>query len=125
MTDKQRRFAEEYLIDLNATQAAIRAGYSERTANRIASENLSKLDIQQYITARQAEARARVEVTQEEILLQLKKIGLSDVDAEDIKVADKLKAMDMMIRMLGYDKPQSESTDGGGVIMLPEVHMDG
>ena len=125
MTDKQRRFAEEYLIDLNATQAAIRAGYSERTANRIASENLSKLDIQQYIAARQAEARARVEVTQEEILLQLKKIGLSDVDAEDIKVADKLKAMDMMIRMLGYDKPQSESTDGGGVIMLPEVHMDG
>ena len=125
MTDKQRRFAEEYLTDLNATQAAIRAGYSERTANRIASENLSKLDIQQYIAARQAEARARVEVTQEEILLQLKKIGLSDVDAEDIKVADKLKAMDMMIRMLGYDKPQSESTDGGGVIMLPEVHMDG
>ena len=57
--------------------------------------------------------------------MQLKKIGLSDVDAEDIKVADKLKAMDMMIRMLGYDKPQSESTDGGGVIMLPEVHMDG
>lgn len=124
MTDKQRRFAEEYLVDLNATQAAIRAGYSDKTANRIASENLSKPDIQQYISARQAEARARVEVTQEEILLQLKKIGLSDVCLDDIKVADKLKAMDMMIRMLGYDKPQSVDNDGGGVIMLPEVHMD-
>lgn len=125
MTDKQRRFAEEYLVDLNATQAAIRAGYSGRTARSIGKENLTKPDIQQYISARQAEARARVEVTQEEILLQLKKIGLSDVCLDDIKVADKLKAMDMMIRMLGYDKPQSESTDGGGVIMLPEVHMDG
>lgn len=49
MTEKQKRFADEYLIDLNATQAAIRAGYSEKTANRIASENLSKLDIQEYI----------------------------------------------------------------------------
>lgn len=125
MTDKQRRFAEEYLIDLNATQAAIRAGYSERTAAAQAARLLINVNVQQYIAARQADARARVEVTQEEILLQLKKIGLSDVDAEDIKVADKLKAMDMMIRMLGYDKPQNESADGGGVIMLPEVHMDG
>ena len=125
MTDKQRRFAEEYLVDLNATQAAIRAGYSERTARSSGQRMLTNVDIQNYISLRRADARARVEVTQEEILLQLKKIGLSDVDAEDIKVADKLKAMDMMIRMLGYDKPQSESTDGGGVIMLPEVHMDG
>ena len=125
MTDKQRRFAEEYLTDLNATQAAIRAGYSERTARSSGQRMLTNVDIQNYISLRRADARARVEVTQEEILLQLKKIGLSDVDMEDIKVADKLKAMDMMIRMLGYDKPQSESTDGGGVIMLPEVHMDG
>lgn len=125
MTDKQRRFAEEYLVDLNATQAAIRAGYSGRTARSIGRENLTKPDIQQYISARQAEARARVEVTQEEILLQLKKIGLSDVDAEDIKVADKLKAMDMMIRMLGYDKPQNEIADGGGVVVLPSVMEDG
>lgn len=50
MTERQKRFCDEYLIDLNATQAAIRAGYSERTANRIASENLSKPDIQQYIS---------------------------------------------------------------------------
>ena len=49
MTDKQRRFAEEYLVDLNATQAAIRAGYSEKTAQRIGSENLSKPVIQEYI----------------------------------------------------------------------------
>lgn len=46
LTTKQRMFVNEYLLDCNATQAAIRAGYSEKTANRIASENLSKPVIQ-------------------------------------------------------------------------------
>lgn len=50
LTDKQKRFCEEYLIDLNATQAAVRAGYSAKTANRIGTENLSKLDIQNYLS---------------------------------------------------------------------------
>jgi len=45
LTDKQDIFCREYLIDLNATQAAIRAGYSAKTANRTASENMSKPDI--------------------------------------------------------------------------------
>ncbi len=45
LTDRQEMFCREYLIDLNATQAAIRAGYSAKTANRTASENLSKPDI--------------------------------------------------------------------------------
>ena len=49
MTNKQKRFADEYLVDLNATQAAIRAGYSEKTARQIGEQNLSKLDIKTYI----------------------------------------------------------------------------
>ena len=49
MNDKQRTFCEEYLIDLNATQAAIRAGYSEKTAYSIGSENLTKPEIADYI----------------------------------------------------------------------------
>lgn len=49
LTDKQQAFCEEYLIDLNGTQAAIRAGYSDKTANRIANQLLSKLDIQKAI----------------------------------------------------------------------------
>lgn len=49
LTDKQKRFCEEYLIDCNATQAAIRAGYSERTAKSIGAENLTKPDLQNYI----------------------------------------------------------------------------
>ena len=50
LTPKQQRFVEEYLLDLNATQAAIRAGYSKKTARNIASENMAKPDIQQAIT---------------------------------------------------------------------------
>ena len=49
MTDRQRKFADEYLIDCNATQAAIRAGYSEKTAYSIGDENLKKPEIKKYI----------------------------------------------------------------------------
>lgn len=55
LTDKQEMFCREYLIDLNATQAAIRAGYSGKTANRTASENLSKPDIQSRIAELKAQ----------------------------------------------------------------------
>lgn len=49
LTDKQQRLVDEYLIDLNATQAAIRAGYSEKTAKEIGSENLTKPNIAKAI----------------------------------------------------------------------------
>lgn len=59
MTKKQKRFVEEYLIDLNATQAAIRAGYSPDTAKSIGSENLTKPDIQARIAKAMAERSKR------------------------------------------------------------------
>ena len=49
LTDKQKRFCEEYIVDCNATQAAIRAGYSKKTAKSIGQENLTKPDLQNYI----------------------------------------------------------------------------
>ena len=55
LTAKQQRFCDEYLTDLNATQAAIRAGYSQKTAGVIASENLKKPNIQEYIKKRMDE----------------------------------------------------------------------
>jgi len=55
LTDKQSRFISEYLIDLNATQAAIRAGYSEKTSKQTGCENLAKPDIQEAIQAAQQE----------------------------------------------------------------------
>jgi phage terminase small subunit len=68
MTPKQQRFCDEYLIDLNATQAAIRAGYSEKNARNIASENLAKPNINAYITDRMAEKESELIADQDEVL---------------------------------------------------------
>ena len=68
LTDKQAIFCKEYLKDLNATQAAIRAGYSEKTANRIGHENLTKLDIQEEIQRLMNERSDRVEIEADDIL---------------------------------------------------------
>jgi phage terminase small subunit len=64
MTPKQKAFCENYLVDLNATQAAIRAGYSEKTANRIATENLSKPVIAEAIKEAMAERSEKMGLTQ-------------------------------------------------------------
>ena len=71
MTPKQQRFCDEYLIDLNATQAAIRSGYSKKTANRIATENLSKPVIKAYIAERMAEKESELIADQDEVLKYL------------------------------------------------------
>ena len=68
MTAKQKLFCDEYLIDLNATQAAIRAGYSEKNARVIAAQNLSKLNIQEYISERMAEKEDNLIAKQDEVL---------------------------------------------------------
>lgn len=72
LNDKQAAFCREYLIDLNGTQAAIRAGYSERTANRIASQLLSKLDVQTFITKLKNDRNQRVETDYDWVLTKAK-----------------------------------------------------
>lgn len=71
MTEKQKRFCDEYLIDLNATQAAIRAGYSKKTAKQIGQENLTKLDVKEYIEKRMAEKEKELIADQDEVLKYL------------------------------------------------------
>lgn len=71
MTAKQKRFCDEYLIDLNATQSAIRAGYSEKTAKQIGQENLTKPVIREYIDKRLAEKEKELIADQDEVLKYL------------------------------------------------------
>lgn len=71
MTAKQRRFCDEYLIDLNATQAAIRAGYSKKTAYSIGVENLKKPELKKYIDARMEEKEKELIADQDEVLRYL------------------------------------------------------
>ncbi|MCW3466515.1 terminase small subunit [Chitinophaga nivalis] len=75
INEKQRRFCEEYLIDLNATKAAIRAGYSEKTAAQIGCENLIKPDIIDYLNIRRSEISEKTEISQEWVMKRLKDIS--------------------------------------------------
>lgn len=75
MTKKQKRFVEEYLIDLNATQAAIRAGYSPGTAQQMGSENLSKPVIKDEVDKAMAERSKRTGVTADRVVEELAKIA--------------------------------------------------
>ena len=79
-TEKQRRFVSEYVIDLNATQAAVRAGYSERTAPQIGSENLRKPHIAAAIEEELAARAARTQVTSDEVVRELRRIGMARLD---------------------------------------------
>lgn len=77
LTEKQARFVAEYLVDLNATQAAIRAGYSEKTAEVIGYENLRKPQIQEAIQVAMDARAKRTEITQDRVLQELAAIGFS------------------------------------------------
>ncbi|WP_112288416.1 terminase small subunit [Rahnella sp. AN3-3W3] len=79
LTDKQEMFCREYLIDLNATQAAIRAGYSENTARKIGSENLTKPDVQNRIAELKLQRNEQVNIDAAYVLRRLVEIDQMDV----------------------------------------------
>lgn len=74
MTARQKRFCDEYLIDLNGTQAAIRAGYSPRSARQIADRNMSNNDIRKYIDDRMKEKEKELIADQDEVLKYLTEV---------------------------------------------------
>ena len=109
LTRKQEMFIREYLIDLNATQAAIRAGYSEKTARQIGTENLSKPSIQAEIDKQVKNRSESVGLTAEEILKDIRDIALANKEA-DPKTA--LKAYELAGKHLKLftDKVEIEVT---------------
>ena len=95
MTAKQKRFVEEYLLDLNATQAAIRAGYSPDTAREIGCENLTKPDISRAIAKAMAERSRRTGINQDRVVRELAKIAFVNAsDVIDLKRATVLEEAD-------------------------------
>ncbi len=102
LTAKQDRFVEEYLVDLNATQAALRAGYSEKTARSIGAENLSKPDIEKAIADALEARRLRTEITQDRVLEELAAIAFAPLpEVREVKMSDRLVALDKLARHLG------------------------
>jgi len=86
MTEKQKMFCDEYLIDLNGTQAAIRAGYSAKNAKSQAHENLKKDYIREYIDARLAEKKEKLIAKQDEVLEYLTSVMRGEARSEVVVV---------------------------------------
>jgi phage terminase small subunit len=93
LTAKQERFVEEYLVDLNATQAAIRAVYCEKTARSVGSENLAKPDIAAAITEAKKNRPDRPEITQDYVLANIVEVLARCRQVRPIVRADGTNAM--------------------------------
>ena len=87
ITDRMKKFVDEYLIDFNATQAAIRAGYSESTANEQGSQLLARPDIRELVAEGQKEIMERTQTFQDNAVAELKIVGFSDL-ADFLTVKD-------------------------------------
>lgn len=118
LTAKQEKFCQEYLIDLNATQAAIRAGYSVDTAKSIGCENLTKPDIQLKISELRKELNDLNGNLAQQVIDELKKIGFSNIqdfvgaanEIKDISTLDREKAAVIS----GIKKSKTTFGDGDG-----------
>ena len=119
LTNKQTRFVEEFLIDLNATQAAIRAGYSKRTAKEIGHQNLTKLHIQSAIQKLMDQRSEDVRITAEEVIVGIAKIAFNKNHDEDVTPNNRLKGLELLGKHLGLftdkkvieHRPHKDKTD--------------
>jgi phage terminase small subunit len=114
MTPKQEMFVKEYLVDLNATQAAARAGYSEKSSMEIGYQLLRKTSVQEAIQTAISERTKNVEITTEWILKGIKDIA----DNMDEQTKDRLKAYELLGKYLKMftDKHEVSGANGGSVI---------
>jgi len=116
LTAKQKRFCDEYLIDMNITQAAIRAGYSQKTAYAIGQENLKKPMVKEYIEKRMAEKEAALIADQTEVMQYLTSVmrggSSSSVLARDEAGADRV-----------IEKPPDEKERLKAAELLGRAHM--
>ena len=116
LTAKQKRFCEEYVLDWNATQAAIRAGYSEKTAYSIGHESLKKPELQEYIESIQVDLAKLAGVSFLRNLNTLRDIAYSaespapGLDAENPSAPEptpyRIKAIETINKMLGFNAPE-------------------
>jgi len=104
LTDKQKIFCKEYILDFNATRAATAAGYSKKYVRHQGSENLAKLDIQKEIKRLMESRNQRTEITADRVVKELAKFAFNvdgSADAFDLEAKDKLKALEMLARHTG------------------------
>ena len=126
LTPKQARFIEEYLVDLNATQAAIRAGYSARAATAIGNENLTKPYIQAAIQIAQLARSERTQITVDKVLEDIELIKLNAMQQEDdgkmINHAGALKACELQGKHLKMFVDKVEHSGGQTLHVITGVN---
>lgn len=113
LTEKQQRFVDEYLIDLNATQASIRAGYSAKTADVQGSRMLANCKVQQAISIAMAERSKRTGINQDRVVLELARIAfvkMTDIIDSDGKIKDDATDDDLAcIESVKYKSSESDT----------------
>ncbi len=126
LTEKQKRFVEEYLVDLNATQAAIRAGYSPKTAYSTGQRLLKNVEVQAAIQAAIKEREKRTQVTQDMVVEELRTVAFAqaaDCTESTLKYSNKLKALELLGKHLGMFTDKVEHSGDGSlrIAMAPET----
>jgi phage terminase small subunit len=122
ITAKQRRFVEEYLVDLNATQAAIRAGYSARTAEQQGYQLLQHPSVAEAVRAAQAERSGRVAVDADMVVAGL--LTEARRDGEGSSHAARVSAWTTLAKHLGMLKERLEHSSPGGGPVETREHSD-
>lgn len=123
LTEKQQRFIEEYLIDLNATKAAIRAGYSEKRASEIGYQLLQKTTIKSAIQAAAEERSKRTAITADRVLQEIGEVAFmsaADYQESKLKYNNKLKALEMLAKHLGLFEGKADA-DNLGVTIVDDL----
>lgn len=128
MTDKQKRFCDEYLIDCNATQAAIRAGYSKKTANEQGNRLLANVSVKAYIDERLEQLHTKKTADAQEVMEYLTSVmrgehkeqtlalcgdGMQEIQDIDVSAKDRIKAAELIGKRYGLFK---DAVDLGGAV---------
>jgi phage terminase small subunit len=136
LTEKQKRFADYYIETGNATESAIKAGYSEKTAKEMGYENLTKPHIRQYIDERLAEKESKRIARQDEILSYLSSImrgeqreqvligegkGAQSITDMDISAKDRIKAAELLGKRYGLWVDKQELDVKGAVTFVDDI----
>ena len=138
LNEKQKQFCEEYIIDLNGTQAAIRAGYSAKTANEQAAQLLAKLSIQEYICELKNKRSERVKYSQDELMRDILEVKNRCMQANPVldKEGNETgiwkfdsnganKALDMLAKHVGFYETDNKQKEFNISVNREAVEIEG
>tara|TARA_R110000787_G_scaffold80780_3_gene175545 strand:+ start:278 stop:790 length:513 start_codon:yes stop_codon:yes gene_type:complete len=135
LTLKQRDFCDEYLISGNATQSAIKAGYSKNTARAIGGQNLTKVAVKSYVDSRRAKVAEKYEITQEYVLNGIKEIHefnkeketITAGEGENVYMKEKMRDANVSLRaaeMLGKSVGVKLFVEQKDINIVAEIQVD-